>query len=32
VLTGLVTNQYQLLALRFLLGVAEGGMLPSCSR
>ena len=28
VLTGLITNQYQLLALRFLLGVAEGGMLP----
>ena len=28
VLTGLVTNQYQLLVLRFLLGVAEGGMLP----
>ncbi len=28
VLTGIVTNQYQLLALRFLLGVAEGGMLP----
>lgn len=28
VLTGLVTNHYQLLALRFLLGVAEGGMLP----
>lgn len=28
VLTGVVTNQYQLLALRFLLGVAEGGMLP----
>ncbi|STW03911.1 major facilitator superfamily permease [Klebsiella grimontii] len=27
-LTGLITNQYQLLALRFLLGVAEGGMLP----
>ncbi|VDR23915.1 Inner membrane transport protein RhmT [Raoultella terrigena] len=28
VFTGLVTNHYQLLALRFLLGVAEGGMLP----
>ena len=28
VLTGLVTHQYQLLVLRFLLGVAEGGMLP----
>jgi MFS family permease len=28
VLTGVVTNQYQLLVLRFLLGVAEGGMLP----
>ncbi len=28
VLTGLVTNQYQLLVLRFSLGVAEGGMLP----
>lgn len=28
VLTGLVTNQYQLLFLRFALGVAEGGMLP----
>ncbi|MFE8100308.1 MFS transporter [Brenneria goodwinii] len=28
ILTGLVTNQYQLLALRFALGVAEGGMLP----
>lgn len=28
VLTGLVTNKYELLALRFLLGVAEGGMLP----
>jgi len=28
VLTGFITNQYQLLALRFLLGVAEGGMLP----
>jgi MFS family permease len=28
VLTGLITNQYQLLVLRFLLGVAEGGMLP----
>ena len=28
VLTGLVTSQYQLLVLRFLLGVAEGGMLP----
>lgn len=28
VLTGLVTNKYQLLALRFMLGVAEGGMLP----
>ena len=28
VLTGIVTSQYQLLVLRFLLGVAEGGMLP----
>lgn len=28
VLTGLITSQYQLLVLRFLLGVAEGGMLP----
>lgn len=28
VLTGLVTNHYQLLFLRFALGVAEGGMLP----
>lgn len=28
ILTGLVTNQYQLLFLRFALGVAEGGMLP----
>lgn len=28
ILTGLVTNQYQLLFLRFSLGVAEGGMLP----
>ncbi len=28
ILTGLITNQYQLLALRFFLGVAEGGMLP----
>ena len=28
VFTVLVTNHYQLLALRFLLGVAEGGMLP----
>jgi MFS family permease len=28
ILTGLVTNHYQLLFLRFLLGVAEGGMLP----
>ncbi len=27
-LTGLITNQWQLLVLRFLLGVAEGGMLP----
>ncbi|MHC8354334.1 MFS transporter [Pseudomonas sp. LB3P81] len=27
-LSGLVTNQYQLLFLRFALGVAEGGMLP----
>ncbi|KVH69954.1 2-ketogluconate transporter [Burkholderia ubonensis] len=27
-LTGLVTEAWQLLALRFLLGVAEGGMLP----
>jgi len=26
--TGLVTNHYQLLALRFLLGISEGGMLP----
>lgn len=28
VLTGLVSNQYQLLFLRFALGVSEGGMLP----
>lgn len=28
VLTGLITGPYQLLTLRFLLGVAEGGMLP----
>jgi MFS family permease len=28
VLTGLVTQTWQLLTLRFLLGVAEGGMLP----
>lgn len=28
ILTGFVTNQYQLLFLRFALGVAEGGMLP----
>ncbi|XAH25242.1 MFS transporter [Xylophilus sp. GW821-FHT01B05] len=28
VLTGFVTETWQLLALRFLLGVAEGGMLP----
>lgn len=28
VLTGFVTNHYQLLALRFILGVSEGGMLP----
>ncbi|TKC88028.1 MFS transporter [Trinickia terrae] len=28
VLTGLVTQPWQLLVLRFLLGVAEGGMLP----
>ncbi|WP_241568931.1 MFS transporter [Rosenbergiella collisarenosi] len=28
VLTGMVTHYYQLLILRFLLGVAEGGMLP----
>lgn len=28
VLTGFVTSKYELLALRFLLGVAEGGMLP----
>ncbi len=27
-LTGLVTQTWELLALRFLLGVAEGGMLP----
>lgn len=27
-LTGIISNQYQLLALRFALGVAEGGMLP----
>ncbi|MEG3111702.1 MULTISPECIES: MFS transporter [unclassified Pantoea] len=26
--TGFVTNHYQLLALRFVLGVSEGGMLP----
>lgn len=28
VLTGIITNQYQLLVLRFLLGVSEGGMIP----
>lgn len=28
VATGFVTHEYQLLALRFILGVAEGGMLP----
>lgn len=28
ILTGFVTNHYQLLFLRFALGVAEGGMLP----
>ena len=28
VLSGFITNQYQLLFLRFALGVAEGGMLP----
>lgn len=28
VLTGLVRNEYELLFLRFALGVAEGGMLP----
>jgi sugar phosphate permease len=28
VLTGFVRNQYELLALRFVLGLAEGGMLP----
>jgi sugar phosphate permease len=28
ILTGLVVHTWQLLALRFLLGVAEGGMLP----
>ncbi|HEY2454848.1 MAG TPA: MFS transporter [Scandinavium sp.] len=28
VMTGFITHQYQLLVLRFLLGVAEGGMLP----
>ncbi|AXF12934.1 2-ketogluconate transporter (plasmid) [Paraburkholderia graminis] len=28
VLTGLVTHTWQLLGLRFMLGVAEGGMLP----
>ncbi|AXF77038.1 MFS transporter [Erwinia tracheiphila] len=27
-LTGLASNQYQLLALRFAMGVSEGGMLP----
>jgi sugar phosphate permease len=27
-LTGVISNQYQLLVLRFALGVAEGGMLP----
>ena len=26
--TGFVTNHYQLLALRFVLGISEGGMLP----
>ncbi|WP_017348643.1 MFS transporter [Pantoea sp. A4] len=28
VATGFVTNHYELLALRFILGVSEGGMLP----
>jgi len=28
ILTGMVTNHYQLLFLRFALGVSEGGMLP----
>lgn len=28
VATGFVTHEYQLLALRFILGVSEGGMLP----
>ncbi|CAM3540568.1 MULTISPECIES: MFS transporter [Yersinia] len=28
ILTGFVTNHYQLLFLRFVLGVSEGGMLP----
>ncbi|MFB2014905.1 MFS transporter, partial [Shigella flexneri] len=28
VATGFVTHQYQLLVLRFILGVSEGGMLP----
>ncbi|MDI2091240.1 MFS transporter [Commensalibacter oyaizuii] len=28
ILSSIVTNYYQLLGLRFLLGVAEGGMLP----
>ncbi len=28
IITGLVNQQYQLLVLRFLLGVTEGGMLP----
>jgi MFS family permease len=28
VATGFVTHEYQLLVLRFILGVSEGGMLP----
>lgn len=28
IVTGLITQQYQLIILRFLLGVAEGGMFP----
>ncbi|KHD36342.1 2-ketogluconate transporter, partial [Streptococcus hongkongensis] len=28
VATGFVTNHYQLLVLRFVLGISEGGMLP----
>lgn len=28
VATGFITNEYQLLVLRFILGVSEGGMLP----